>query len=82
MRSSVLMASGSSLRPPKTARLWDAETGKQIGEALRGHGGMVTSAAFSPMASAFLLRPTTRRSHAPIADQKARTRARSQGMAQ
>ena len=30
----------------KTARLWDAETGKQIGE-LQGHGDSVLSAAFS-----------------------------------
>jgi WD40 repeat protein len=32
----------------KTARLWDAETGKPIGEPLSGHEGEVTSAAFSP----------------------------------
>jgi predicted NACHT family NTPase len=32
----------------KTARLWDAETGKQIGEPLRGHKDWVRSAAFSP----------------------------------
>ena len=32
----------------KTARLWDAATGKQIGEPLRGHEGAVMSAAFSP----------------------------------
>ena len=32
----------------KTARLWDAETGKPIGEPLRGHEGRVSSAAFSP----------------------------------
>ena len=32
----------------KTARLWDAETGKPIGEPLTGHTGSVTSAAFSP----------------------------------
>ena len=32
----------------KTARLWDAETGKQIGAPLVGHKGYVTSAAFSP----------------------------------
>src|SRR5262249_20077831 len=31
----------------KTARVWDAATGQQIGEPLRGHGGAVTSAAFS-----------------------------------
>jgi hypothetical protein len=30
-----------------TARLWDAATGKQIGEPLRGHYGRVLSAAFS-----------------------------------
>ena len=32
----------------KTARLWDAETGRQIGEPLRGHEGSVLSAVFSP----------------------------------
>ena len=32
-----------------TARLWDAETGKPIGEPLKGHeGAHVHSAAFSP----------------------------------
>ena len=32
----------------KTARLWDAETGKPIGEPLAGHADQVLSAAFSP----------------------------------
>jgi WD40 repeat protein len=32
----------------KTARLWDGQTGKPIGEPLRGHGDRVVSAAFSP----------------------------------
>jgi WD40 repeat protein len=32
----------------KTARLWDAETGKQIGAPLVGHEDVVKSAAFSP----------------------------------
>ena len=32
----------------KTARLWDAETGKPIGEPLKGHADSVSSAAFSP----------------------------------
>jgi WD40 repeat protein len=32
----------------KTARLWDAEGGRQIGEPLTGHTDVVTSAAFSP----------------------------------
>jgi DNA-binding beta-propeller fold protein YncE len=32
----------------KTARVWDAETGKPIGEPLTGHTGSVRSAAFSP----------------------------------
>ena len=31
-----------------TARLWDAETGKPVGEPLTGHTGGVLSAAFSP----------------------------------
>ena len=32
----------------KTARLWDTETGKPIGEPLKGHEGAMYSAAFSP----------------------------------
>ena len=32
----------------KTARLWDAATGKPIGEPLKGHEDSVQSAAFSP----------------------------------
>jgi WD40 repeat protein len=32
----------------KTARLWDAGTGKPIGEPLTGHAEAVNSAAFSP----------------------------------
>ena len=32
----------------KTARLWDAATGKPIGEPLTGHDDVVSSAAFSP----------------------------------
>ena len=32
----------------KTARVWDAASGKPIGEPLTGHEGMVRSAAFSP----------------------------------
>src|SRR5262249_55574570 len=32
----------------KTAQLWDAETGKPIGEPLKGHEREVLSAAFSP----------------------------------
>ena len=32
----------------RTARLWDAETGKPIGEPLKGHEFAVMSAVFSP----------------------------------
>ena len=32
----------------KTARIWDAATGRPIGEPLEGHEKEVTSAAFSP----------------------------------
>jgi WD40 repeat protein len=32
----------------RTARIWDAATGKPIGEPLKGHEGAVESAAFSP----------------------------------
>jgi eukaryotic-like serine/threonine-protein kinase len=39
----IVTASGD-----KTARLWDAETGKPIGEPLTGHAEGVWSAAFSP----------------------------------
>ncbi len=31
-----------------TARVWDAATGKPIGEPLKGHEGRVYGAAFSP----------------------------------
>ncbi|KAI5891985.1 WD40 repeat-like protein [Schizophyllum commune H4-8] len=31
-----------------TLRIWDAETGRQIGSAMRGHGDRVWSVAFSP----------------------------------
>jgi WD40 repeat protein len=42
-RQAVVTASSD-----RTARLWDAETGKPIGEPLTGHTNVVTSAAFSP----------------------------------
>jgi WD40 repeat protein len=32
----------------KTARIWDAASGKPIGEPLKGHEDFVRSAAFSP----------------------------------
>lgn len=32
----------------KTIRIWDAETGQQIGPPLEGHTGGVNSASFSP----------------------------------
>ena len=32
----------------KTARVWDAASGKPIGEPLKGHEAVVCSAAFSP----------------------------------
>ena len=32
----------------KTARIWDAASGKPIGEPLKGHEDAVNSAAFSP----------------------------------
>jgi WD40 repeat protein len=31
-----------------TARVWDMETGKPVGKPLIGHGGKITTAAFSP----------------------------------
>ena len=43
----------------KTARLWDAETGKPIGEPLKGHQGLVSSAAFSPDGKPLSQRLTT-----------------------
>ena len=39
------IATGS---PDKTVRLWNADTGKPIGDPLTGHTGPVTSVAFSP----------------------------------
>jgi WD40 repeat protein len=30
----------------KTIRVWDAQTGKQIGKVLRGHTSIITSVAF------------------------------------
>ena len=48
-RRSAPTASASSPRlADKTARLWDAATGKPIGEPLKGHEDGVMSAAFSP----------------------------------
>ena len=49
---SSLVASGSgslvfSGSGDNTLRLWDASTGAQVGEPLRGHGDSVTSVAFS-----------------------------------
>ncbi|KAG9018784.1 POC1 centriolar protein A, partial [Serendipita sp. 407] len=32
----------------KTVRIWDAETGQQLGSSLEGHDGGVTPVAFSP----------------------------------
>jgi WD40 repeat protein len=40
-----LLAAGSNDR---ILRLWDAKTGKRIGESLRGHGDSVKGVAFSP----------------------------------
>ena len=45
----------------KTARLWDAETGKPIGEPLKGHDGDVMSAAFSPDGKRIVTASGTRR---------------------
>jgi WD40 repeat protein len=42
-------AAGSEAFPwDRTARLWDAESGKQIGASLVGHDNSVDIAAFSP----------------------------------
>jgi energy-coupling factor transporter ATP-binding protein EcfA2 len=48
--SAVFSPDGRRIVAPdnKTARVWDAGTGKQIGEPLTGHMDSVTSAAFSP----------------------------------
>ena len=32
----------------ETVRLWDASSGAQVGEPLKGHSGAVISVAFSP----------------------------------
>ena len=48
-RHSALTESASSPHlGTKRRALWDAETGKQIGEPLKGHDNAVWSAAFSP----------------------------------
>jgi WD40 repeat protein len=41
------MASASSPRPT-TARIWDADSDRAIGEPLKGHENAVISATFSP----------------------------------
>ena len=41
--ASIVTASGD-----ETARVWDAATGRPIGEPLKGHENWVMSAAFSP----------------------------------
>ena len=51
MRSAAFSPDGKRIvtaSRDKTARLWDAESGKQIGEPLTGHTDAVLSAAFSP----------------------------------
>jgi WD40 repeat protein len=40
-----IIASSSS---DNTVRLWDASSGAQVGEPLKGHSGAVISVAFSP----------------------------------
>jgi WD40 repeat protein len=47
-RRSAPTASIVTASHDRTARLWDAETGRPIGEPLRGHDEDVWSAAFSP----------------------------------
>ena len=51
----IVTASGD-----KTARLWDAATGQQIGAPLVGHEGAVHSAAFSPDGKRIVTASTTR----------------------
>ena len=51
MRSAAFSPDGQRIvtaSADKTARVWDAATGKPIGEPLKGHEGAVKSAAFSP----------------------------------
>ena len=47
-RSAPTASASSPRLPDKTARIWDAATGKPIGEPLKGHDLIVSSAAFSP----------------------------------
>ena len=45
----------------KTARIWDAATGKPIGEPLKGHEELWSARRSAPTASASSPRPRTRR---------------------
>ena len=64
----------------KTARVWDAATGKPIGEPLKGHEGAVIARRSAPTASASSPRLVTRRRASGTPRPASRSASRSKAM--
>ena len=64
----------------KTARVWDAATGKPIGEPLKGHEDAVSSAAFSPDGKRIVTASRTRRRGSGTPRAASRSASRSKAM--
>ena len=64
----------------KTARLWDAATGKPIGEPLKGHERLVYSVAFSPDGKRIVTASRTRRRGSGTPRPASRSASRSKAM--